>query len=356
MANTVSNQLTQKDKQPKFSQVISSEGYQKLLESAIRDPKRRNRFVTAVVSAVSANPLLERCDSKSIISAALLGEALELSPAPSLGEYWMVPYRVGKPDFAHPENDKYTAKFQIGVNGITQLAMRTGLYLDIDALPIYEGEYKERDRRTGRAVIEFGDDNEGKRIVGYYAYFELLNGFFHSVYFSAEKVLEWADRYSKAFDRSLYERYIKGEVTDWKEQQKCSGPWYEHFDDMACNTVLKRCLKRAPKSIEMQKALDDDEDYEDKTNMPEVFKEDAQKEFFEGIVDDAPGQDGQAAFGNNKTTEKPADGKSDAEAKGRKKKAAEMAQGGTSAANGANGADADEDPFGDLEPAPFLKE
>lgn len=269
-----------------FSQALETDGYKKLLASSIQDPKRRARFVTAVVSAVSANPTLQRCDAKSIISSALQGEALELSPSPALGEYWIIPYRVGKPDFAHPENDVYQAQFQLGVAGRIQLAMRTGEYADIDTVEIREGEYLGRDSRNGKPKFRFIEDEterEQKPIIGYLAYFELLNGFSHSVYFPKEKVLAWADRYSKAFDRKLYERYIKGEVKDWKEQQKCSSPWYETFDKMAENTVLKQCLKRGPKSIEMRTAEEKETEIENENAISDTFSVSAPEEdFFDG--------------------------------------------------------------------------
>ncbi|MBQ8497548.1 MAG: recombinase RecT [Clostridia bacterium] len=269
-----------------FSQALETDGYKKLLASSIQDPKRRARFVTAVVSAVSANPTLQRCDAKSIISSALQGEALELSPSPALGEYWIIPYRVGKADFAHPENDVYQAQFQLGVAGRIQLAMRTGEYADIDTVEIREGEYLGRDSRNGKPKFRFIEDEnerEQKPIIGYLAYFELLNGFCHSVYFPKEKVLSWADRYSKAFDRKLYERYIKGEVKDWKELQKCSSPWYETFDKMAENTVLKQCLKRGPKSIEMRAAEEKETEIENENAISDTFSVSApEDDFFDG--------------------------------------------------------------------------
>lgn len=269
-----------------FSQALETDGYKKLLASSIQDPKRRARFVTAVVSAVSANPTLQRCDAKSIISSALQGEALELSPSPALGEYWIIPYRVGKPDFAHPENDVYQAQFQLGVAGRIQLAMRTGEYADIDTVEIREGEYLGRDSRNGKPKFKFIEDEterEQKPIIGYLAYFELLNGFSHSVYFPKEKVLAWADRYSKAFDRKLYERYVKGEVKDWKELQKCSSPWYETFDKMAENTVLKQCLKRGPKSIEMRIAEERETETENENAISETFSvSETENDFFDG--------------------------------------------------------------------------
>lgn len=253
--NKVSNEIVAQPKERTFSQKLQSKAYQDFLASAIKDEKRRNRLVTGIVAAVSANPMLQRCDAQSILSGAMQGEALGLSPSPSLGEYWLVPYRVGRPDFNNPQNDKYKAQFQLGVAGRIQLAMRSGQYKDIDTIEVKAGEFKGRNPETGKPIFSFIEDEdvrENTETIGYLAYFILNNGFYHSVYFSKEKCLKWAERYSKAFDRDLYERYVRGEITNWKEQQKCSSPWYEHFSIMAQNTVLKQCLKRGPKSIEMR--------------------------------------------------------------------------------------------------------
>ena len=217
-----------------------------MLATSIQDEKQRIKFAADITSYVASNKMLQDCDNASILTAALQGNALNLSPI--LGEYWVVPYK---------NKDGYKAQFQLGVQGRIQLALRSGEYRKLGANEIREGEYKGRDPRTGEAIIEYIADDvkrEAAPVVGYYAYFELLNGFFKSEYFSKEKTLQWAARYSKAFDRDLYERFIAGKVTDWKEQLKCSSPWYERFDTMGCNTVLKQVLKWGPKSTEMRKA------------------------------------------------------------------------------------------------------
>ena len=53
--------------------------------------KNSTRFISSVVSAVQVNPTLAQCTNGSILSAALLGEALQLTPSPQLGQYYMVP-------------------------------------------------------------------------------------------------------------------------------------------------------------------------------------------------------------------------------------------------------------------------
>lgn len=238
-----------------FSQALASESVQRMLADSIKDPKQRNKFTADITSYVASNKTLQECDFVSIIASAMQGNALNLSPV--LGEYWVVPYNT---------KSGYKAQFQLGVQGRIQLALRSGEYKKLGACEIRQGEYKGRDSRTGEAIIEYiADDVEREKapVAGYYAYFELLNGFFKSEYFSKEKTLQWAARYSKSFDRELYDRFIAGKVTDWKEQLKCSSPWYERFDTMGANTVLKQLLKWGPKSTEMRKAEIDENKVDD---------------------------------------------------------------------------------------------
>lgn len=61
----------------------------------------RQRFITGVISAVNNNAALQECTNKSILSGALLGESLKLSPSPQLGHYYLVPF-----------NDKEQGKHQ----------------------------------------------------------------------------------------------------------------------------------------------------------------------------------------------------------------------------------------------------
>jgi recombination protein RecT len=250
----VTNSLSKANKPAPFSAVISSEGYKKLINNTLRDPKRANRFVASVTSAVSANPALQACDPATIVSAGLLGESLNLSPSPVLAQFYFVPYNDKK-------NGRTVAQFQMGVAGYKQLAIRSGQYLDLDAIEIREGEYKGRDKSNGKPIFEFIEDDEIREntpIIGYLAYFEMLNGFKKSVYFSHEKMLNHADKYSKAFSRQKYEALQAGEIPQ-SELWKYSSPWYTGFTGMALKTVLRQLLSKwAVLSIEMQTAISSD--------------------------------------------------------------------------------------------------
>ena len=58
--------------------------------------KNTTRFISSVVSAVQTNANLQKCTNASIFSAALLGESLQLTPSPQLGQFYMVPYENNK--------------------------------------------------------------------------------------------------------------------------------------------------------------------------------------------------------------------------------------------------------------------
>lgn len=258
MANAVAT--TQKSiakKQPKFSVFMSQDNIKALVQQSVG--KNAQSFTTAIISAVSNNPALEECTQKTILSACLLGESLKLSPSPQLGQYYLVPFN---------KKDRYgniletNAQFVLGVKGYKQLAMRSGQYLDIDVLEIKEGEYKGRDKLTGKQRFEFiedDDERESLPTVGYMAYFELLNGFKKVIYWTKKKMIHHADTYSPAFRADKYEDYINGKIPK-EELYKYSSFWYKNFTEMAFKTLLRHLISQwGIMSIEMQTAIVSDD-------------------------------------------------------------------------------------------------
>ena len=94
--------------------------------------KNGDRFISSLMSAVQTNQTLQKCTNNSLVNAALLGYTLNLSPSPQLGYFYMVPYN---------NHGTMEAQFQIGYRGLLQLAMRSGQYRKINAVPIKEGEF-----------------------------------------------------------------------------------------------------------------------------------------------------------------------------------------------------------------------
>ena len=251
---TPSNSLAQKSK-PKFSVAIQSDAYKTLINNTLNDPKRASRFTANITSAVSVNPMLQECDAATILSAGLLGEALNLSPSPQLGQFYMVPYDDKK-------RGCKVAQFQLGYKGYIQLAIRSGQYRKINVLPIKEGELVSFDPMTEEIEVNLIEDDEVREntpTMGYYAMFEYTNGFRKAMYWSYKKMLNHADQYSKAFSKKAYEDLKAGKIPQ-SDMWKYSSFWYKDFDSMAMKTMLRQIISKwGIMSIEMQQALEYDQ-------------------------------------------------------------------------------------------------
>ena len=193
----MSNIITQ-EQRPKFSVMISTPGYQKLINNTLKDQNRAQRFIAAITSAVAVNPALQDCDPATILSGALLGESLGLSPSPQLGQYYLVPYDNRKKGCKD-------AQFQMGYKGYVQLALRSGYYKRLNVISVKAGELVRFDPLTEEIelnMIQDEDEREKAPTAGYLAMFEYLNGFKKTIYWSREKMVNHADRYSPAFSKN----------------------------------------------------------------------------------------------------------------------------------------------------------
>lgn len=228
--------------------------------------KNGARFMTSIISAVNTNPALQECDNASIVAAALLGETLNLSPSPQLGQFYMVPY--------NDKNKGKVAQFQLGYKGYVQLALRSGQYKKLNVLSIKEGElvrYDPLNEEIEVKLIEDETEREKTPTIGYYAMFEYLNGFRKTMYWSKEKMLAHADRFSQAFSKDggpfgYGGKYHRVSFADYEagnypqnDAWMYSSFWYKDFDGMAYKTMLRQLISKwGIMSIEMATALDSD--------------------------------------------------------------------------------------------------
>lgn len=260
MARTASNpvapanSLAQKAR-PKFSVAIQSEAYKNLINNTLNDPKRASRFIANITSAVSVNPALQECDASTILSAGLLGEALNLTPSPQLGQMYLVP-------FDDKKRGCKVASFILGYKGYLQLAIRSGQYKKINVLALKEGELIKWDPMTEEIEVNLIEDDEERDktpTAAYYASFEYINGFRKAICWSYSKMLNHADKYSKAFSKKAYEDLKAGKIPQ-SEMWKYSSFYYQDFDSMACKTMLRQLISKwGIMSIDMQKAFEYDQ-------------------------------------------------------------------------------------------------
>lgn len=252
----VNNSLTPRQgngKPQTFSAFLTSDAIKNRINAMVGG-KDGQRFISAVISAVSVNPGLTECEHSTILSAALLGESLKLSPSPQLGQYYLVPFNDKK-------RGTKVAQFQLGYKGYIQLAIRSGYYKKLNVLAIKEGEllgFDALNEEIDVKLIDNDTEREQAKTIGYYAMFEYTNGFRKAMYWSREKMMAHADKYSMAFSAEKYQDLLDGKIPQ-SEMWKYSSFWYKDFDGMAYKTMLRQLISKwGIMSIEMQQAMDSD--------------------------------------------------------------------------------------------------
>lgn len=218
-------------RRPKFSVAIHTDTYKNLINRTLGDPKRAQRFIASISSAVAVNPALQECDAGTILSGALLGESLNLSPSPQLGQYYLVPFNDSKKGIKN-------AQFVLGYKGYIQLAIRSGQYKKLSVAEIKEGElisWNPLEEEIELKLIEDDEVRANTPTMGYYAMFEYINGFRKALYWSKSKMENHAITYSKGYSAK------KGYTF-----------WEKNFDEMAKKTMLRQLISKwGIMSIEM---------------------------------------------------------------------------------------------------------
>lgn len=281
----VQNSLAKQNRRLGITAYLTQDAVKNQINQVISG-KNGTRFISSVVSAVNNNPALQECTNQSILSAALLGESLNLSPSPQLGQYYMVPF--------NDKNKGKVAQFQLGYKGYIQLAIRSGQYKKLNVLGIKEGELIRFDPMNEEIEVKLIEDEEAREqapTIGYYAMFEYTNGFRKAMYWSRRKMEAHALKYSKGY-----------------QAKKGYTFWEKDFDGMAYKTMLRQLISKwGVMSIDMISAMDADmavinedgtKDYVDNDDsVIDMEPEQSQQEPIQAA--EAP-QDAQAALFGNK--------------------------------------------------------
>jgi recombination protein RecT len=191
--------------------------------------KNAGMFTASIIDVYATDKTLQKCEPNTVVMEALKAATLNLPINRNLGFAYIIPFK-GK------------ATMQIGYKGYIQLAMRTGQYRNINADAVLNGELKEYDKLTGE--IDLSGSPESEEVIGYFAHIETVYGFRKTVYWTKEKVIAHAKRYSQSFGSDY-------------------SPWKTDFNEMAKKTVLKYLLsKYGVMSVDLVQALQKDSEFE----------------------------------------------------------------------------------------------
>ena len=222
--------------------------------------KKAPGFISSIISCVNGNTMLQEAEPQSILNSAVIAATLDLPINQNLGFAAIVPYNDRK-------KGQCVAQFQLMYKGLIELCLRSGQFASLIDEVVYEGQLVKRNKFTGEYVFD-EDAQTSDKVIGYMAYFRLVNGFEKTFYMTTDEVSAHAKRYSQSY-------------------QKGYGVWKDDFNTMARKTVLKLLLaKYAPKSIEMQQAIIFDQAAV-KSDLTETSVDEAEIEY----VDNEPAKD-----------------------------------------------------------------
>ncbi len=226
-----------------ITKLVKDEGFQKEAEKTLG--AGAPQFLSSVLTLANSDPKIRDLDPIKLYNTCLMAAALKLPFNSNLGQAYIIPYK-GEP------------QLQIGWKGFIQLAQRSGQFKTIGVNPVHENEIAGIDGMTGEIQFDFKlpAEKSGK-VVGYMAYFRLLNGFEKSLYMTTAELEKHAGKYSQTYKKKF-------------------GVWVDNFEAMASKTVIKLLLNRfAPLSInsDLARAIeidqaDDEGNYAD--NKPRV--------------------------------------------------------------------------------------
>lgn len=213
----------------KLKKALNAQSVQEQFRNAMAE--NAPLFVASLIDVYASDTYLQKCSPNLVIMEALKAATLKLPINKNLGFAWIIPRWSTKHNAVIPQ-------FQLGWRGIVQLAQRTAMYKFINCDSLYEGELKSINKLTGE--IDISGEPISDKIVGYFAYIELLNGFKKAFYWSAEKTKAHAIRYNQ----------------ECKKAGKLVGNWRDYFDERSMTTVLKHLIsKYGVMSVEMVSAF-----------------------------------------------------------------------------------------------------
>ncbi len=260
------NQITQAPQTglAKLKTMLNAPSVQEQFQNALAENK--DLFVASIIDLYNGDKSLQECNPSAIVQECLKAAVLDLPINRALGFAYIVVYK-NKKKVTDPQTGRTdwvvvpTPTFIPGYKGYIQLAMRTGQYRTINADMIYEGELRTVNRLSGEVALD------GKRVsdkvVGYFCYFQLLNGYSKTLFMSVEEMAAYAKRYAPGIKKDTTIAQLIAKANDGIVSKSVG--WEGNFNDMALKTVIRRLIsKYGYLSIKMQSAISHDSEAENR--------------------------------------------------------------------------------------------
>jgi recombination protein RecT len=191
-----------------------------------------DRLARIALTEVRKTPALARCDQASFLGAIMQCAQLGLEPGSALGHAYLLPFENRRKSITE-------VQFVLGYRGMIDLARRSGQILSLEARAVYASD---------KFHVALGLNPD---LIHEPAWEDEDRGSLRFVY-AVAKLKDGGTQFD-VMSRAEVERVRKG------SKAGNSGPWVDHFEEMAKKTVIRRLFKYLPMSIEMASAMEQDE-------------------------------------------------------------------------------------------------
>ena len=192
------------------------------------------RMMRVAMTAIQKTPALMECTTRSLMGCIVEASQLGLEPDGVLGFAYLVPFRNSK-------NGERECQLIPGYKGLVDLCRRSGQLSQISARIVYAKD-KHRIVYGLHPKLEHtpADTDEPGEMIAVYAVANLKDG------------------------GTQFEWLWKKEVDAIRKRSKASasGPWVTDYLEMAKKTCLRRLCKLLPVSVEVQRFLAKDEQFD----------------------------------------------------------------------------------------------
>lgn len=239
-----------------FKKTLENNFYQQQLRQTLKN--NAGTFCTSLMELVTGDDKLLQCKPNALMAEAVKAASLHLPLNKQLGYAYLLPFNQKNKETGEKE---MTPTLVIGYKGLIQLAIRSGQYKSINADVVYEGEYQGYDKLSG--MIDLNGARTSNNVSGYFAYFQLNNGFTKMLFMSLSDMAHYCKTYSPSmkFTKLSEEQLCQMANFQAEHGAKQGVGWENDFNAMAVKTVLRRLLNKwGYLSVEMTTAMEADEE------------------------------------------------------------------------------------------------
>ena len=254
-ANTAVTEKRKPQTMKDYVQVMMPE-----IKKALPNTITPERFSRIVLSAISNNKQLQQCTPNSFLAGMMNAAQLGLQPNTPTGEAYLIPYR---------NKGTLECQFQIGYRGLVSLAYRSGQVKTVYAEAVRENDEFEYELGLEPKLIHKPAKKDRGEITYFYAVFKLVNGGEGFSVMSKDDMDKHMRKFSKAANAGF-------------------SPWQTNYEEMGKKTVIKRVLKLAPLSSDIQMNIEQDETIKSKIDADMSLVSD-ETDFVE-VVDNETGE------------------------------------------------------------------